>query len=123
VISDDFCEWTEKAKQRRPYGFHRPDNALIVMAGVWHWQQRPEGFQQTFAIYHDAGQRGDGADSRSDAVDLDGRWRASVTICLKPKNPIKLADDARPTRAIITTPRGWSSESLAAAAANLINFS
>jgi hypothetical protein len=39
-----------KAKDRQPYWFHRPDNALIVMAGLWRWQESPDGFQKTFAI-------------------------------------------------------------------------
>ena len=34
-------------------GFHRPDNALIVLAGLWQWQEvkeEPAGFFQVFAI-------------------------------------------------------------------------
>jgi putative SOS response-associated peptidase YedK len=50
VITDGFYEWTGRAKERQPYWFHRPDNALIVMAGLWRWQESPDGFQQTFAI-------------------------------------------------------------------------
>src|SRR6266436_5756899 len=50
VITDGFFEWTAPAQGRQPYWFHRPDNALIVLAGLWQWQQDPEGFQLTFAI-------------------------------------------------------------------------
>jgi putative SOS response-associated peptidase YedK len=50
VITDGFYEWTGKAKERQPYWFHRSDNALIVLAGLWHWQQVPGGLQQVFAI-------------------------------------------------------------------------
>jgi putative SOS response-associated peptidase YedK len=50
VVTDGFYEWAGKANARQPYWFHRPDNALIVMAGLWRWQESPDGFQQTFAI-------------------------------------------------------------------------
>jgi putative SOS response-associated peptidase YedK len=50
VITDGFYEWAGKAKERQPYWFHRPDNAVIVMAGLWRWQESPDGFQKTFAI-------------------------------------------------------------------------
>ena len=50
VITDGFYEWSGPAQGRQPYWFHRPDNALIVLAGLWQWQQMPDGFQHTFAI-------------------------------------------------------------------------
>src|SRR6266481_7784294 len=50
VITDGFYEWAAKEKERQPYWFHRPDNALIVLAGIWTWQEVLEGFQKTFAI-------------------------------------------------------------------------
>jgi putative SOS response-associated peptidase YedK len=50
VITDGFYEWGGPAKNRQPYWFHRPDNALIVLAGLWQWQQVPDGFQLAFAI-------------------------------------------------------------------------
>ena len=50
VITDGFYQWSGPAQSRQPYWFHRPDNALIVLAGLWQWQQMPDGFQHTFAI-------------------------------------------------------------------------
>jgi putative SOS response-associated peptidase YedK len=46
-------EWTGQGQGRQPYWFHRPDNALIVLAGLWQWQEvkeEPAGFFQVFAI-------------------------------------------------------------------------
>jgi len=50
VVTDGFYEWTAKAEGRQPYWFHRPDHALIVLAGLYQWQKLPDGFQQRFAI-------------------------------------------------------------------------
>ena len=34
----------ERAKAaRQPYWFHQADHALVLLAGLWKWQQRPEG--------------------------------------------------------------------------------
>jgi hypothetical protein len=43
---------TTPAEGHHPYWFHRPDNALIVLAGLWQWQEveEPAGFFQVFAI-------------------------------------------------------------------------
>jgi putative SOS response-associated peptidase YedK len=50
VIADGFYEWCGPAQNRQPYWFHRPDNALMVLAGLRQWQQVPDGFQLAFAI-------------------------------------------------------------------------
>jgi putative SOS response-associated peptidase YedK len=51
VISDGFYKWAgAKGPARQPYFFHRADDALILMAGLWQWHQDEEGYLQTFAI-------------------------------------------------------------------------
>jgi putative SOS response-associated peptidase YedK len=52
VITDGFYEWAgEKGSTRRqPYFCHRPNDGLILMAGVWQWHHDQEGYLQTFAI-------------------------------------------------------------------------
>jgi putative SOS response-associated peptidase YedK len=50
ATENGFYEWTAPAQGRQPYWFHRPDNVLIVLAGLWQWQQMPDGFQLAFAI-------------------------------------------------------------------------
>jgi putative SOS response-associated peptidase YedK len=51
VISDGFYEWAgTKGSARQPYFFHRPDDNLILMAGLWQWTEVGESHQQTFAI-------------------------------------------------------------------------
>lgn len=36
IIADGFYEWTgSKGSGRQPYFFHRPDDRLILMAGIW----------------------------------------------------------------------------------------
>src|SRR5271169_4765200 len=35
---------------REPYWLHRPDDGLILMAGLWQWYQAAEGYEQTFAV-------------------------------------------------------------------------
>ena len=43
--------WTgTKGSKRQPYFFHRPDDDLILMAGLWQWTEVEIGYQQTFAI-------------------------------------------------------------------------
>jgi putative SOS response-associated peptidase YedK len=46
----DYRGYRAGGKEIQQYWFHRPDNGLIVMAGLWHWQQMPDGHRQTFAI-------------------------------------------------------------------------
>ncbi len=43
VITDGFYEWTGPKNARQPYWFHRPDFALVMMAGLWKWQLNPDG--------------------------------------------------------------------------------
>jgi putative SOS response-associated peptidase YedK len=51
IISDGFYEWAgEKGSARQPYFFRRPDDGLILMAGLWQWYQSAKGYEQTFAI-------------------------------------------------------------------------
>ena len=53
VIADGFYECTAKDNGRQPFWFHWTDNALIVLAGLWQWQEvkeEPAGFFQVFAI-------------------------------------------------------------------------
>jgi putative SOS response-associated peptidase YedK len=51
VISDGFYEWAgAKGSTRQPYFFHRQDDGLILMAGLWQWYQSAEGYEQTFAV-------------------------------------------------------------------------
>ena len=39
-----------KGSTRQPYFFHRPDDGLILFAGLWQWYQDQQGYSQTFAI-------------------------------------------------------------------------
>ena len=52
VISDGFYEWAgDKGSHRRPYFFHRPEDGLILLAGLWAWSDAPGGGRmQTFTI-------------------------------------------------------------------------
>jgi putative SOS response-associated peptidase YedK len=50
VIADGFFEWAGTKRNRQPYFFHRSDDALILMAGLWQWHQDEQGYLQTFAI-------------------------------------------------------------------------
>jgi putative SOS response-associated peptidase YedK len=52
VVSDGFYEWTgaSKASDRRPFFLHRPDDDLILMAGLWRWRNTAEGYLQEFTI-------------------------------------------------------------------------
>ena len=43
VITDGFYEWSGPKTARRPHWFHRPDHGLVVIAGLWKWQQNAEG--------------------------------------------------------------------------------
>jgi putative SOS response-associated peptidase YedK len=52
VVSDGFFEWTgtSGATNRRPFFLHRPDDALILMAGLWRWRNTADGYLQEFTI-------------------------------------------------------------------------
>jgi putative SOS response-associated peptidase YedK len=51
VVADGFYEWAgDKGSARQPYFFHRPDDSLILMAGLWQWHQDQQGYSQTFVI-------------------------------------------------------------------------
>jgi putative SOS response-associated peptidase YedK len=51
VISDGFYEWAgEKTSARQPYFFHRPNDGLILMAGLCQCYHDTEGYLQTFVI-------------------------------------------------------------------------
>jgi putative SOS response-associated peptidase YedK len=43
VITDGFYEWGGPKEARQPFWFHRPDHALVMLAGMWKWQELPEG--------------------------------------------------------------------------------
>ena len=46
VITDGFYEWSGPKDARQPHWFHRPDHALVVLAGMWKMQQQRDN---TFA--------------------------------------------------------------------------
>jgi putative SOS response-associated peptidase YedK len=52
VVTDGFYEWTgpSGSRDRRPFWFHRQDDALILMAGLWRWRDTGAGFLQEFTI-------------------------------------------------------------------------
>ena len=51
VITDGFYEWTGPKDARQPYWFHRPDHALLMMAGLYKWQKNADGtMMQVFII-------------------------------------------------------------------------
>ena len=51
VITDGFYEWSGPQAARQPYWFHRTDHALVLLAGLWKWQQLPEGtVTQVFVV-------------------------------------------------------------------------
>lgn len=51
VITDGFYEWSGPKEARQPHWFHRPDHALVILAGMWKMQQRTEGgFIQSFVV-------------------------------------------------------------------------
>lgn len=52
VVTDGFYEWSGAAgaSDRRPFFLHRPDDALILMAGLWRWRDTSDGFLQEFTI-------------------------------------------------------------------------
>ena len=51
VITDGFYEWSGPKEARQPHWFHRPDHALVVLAGMWKMQEQKEGgFVQSFVV-------------------------------------------------------------------------
>ncbi len=51
VITDGFYEWSGPREARQPHWFHRPDHALVVLAGMWKMQQQRDGtFAQAFVV-------------------------------------------------------------------------
>ncbi len=51
VITDGFYEWSGPKEARQPHWFHRPDHALVILAGMWKMQEQPEGgFVQSFVV-------------------------------------------------------------------------
>jgi putative SOS response-associated peptidase YedK len=51
VIADGFYEWSGSSNSaRQPFFFHRQDDGLILMAGLYQWHRDEEGYVQTFAI-------------------------------------------------------------------------
>jgi len=50
VITDGFFGRTGEKAKRRPLWFHRADYGLILLAGLWAWEQDDRGFFQSFAI-------------------------------------------------------------------------
>ncbi len=52
VVADGFYEWSGPADSidRRPFWFHRPDDGLILVAGLWQWRDMGEGYLQEFTI-------------------------------------------------------------------------
>jgi putative SOS response-associated peptidase YedK len=51
VITDGFYEWSGPKEVRQPHWFHRPDHALVMLAGMWKWQELPEGgLTQNFVV-------------------------------------------------------------------------
>ncbi len=87
VISDGFYEWTgTKGSARRPYSFHRPDDALILMVGLWQWTEVENGHQQTFAIVTTAANAAVAPiHDRTPAI-LEGD---ALALWLSPKTPLR----------------------------------
>jgi len=51
VITDGFYEWSGPKNACQPHWFHRPDHALVILAGMWKMQEQPEGgFVQSFVV-------------------------------------------------------------------------
>jgi putative SOS response-associated peptidase YedK len=51
VITDGFYEWGGPKEAQQPYWFHRPDQALVMLAGMWRWQELPGGsVTQNFVV-------------------------------------------------------------------------
>ncbi len=51
VPADGFYEWAGPKGQRQPFWFHRPDDGLILFAGLYEsWQRAPDEWEPTFTI-------------------------------------------------------------------------
>ncbi len=51
VPADGFFEWTGPKTARQPLWFHRPDNGLLLFAGLYeYWQSAPKQWERTFTI-------------------------------------------------------------------------
>ncbi|HWC28639.1 MAG TPA: SOS response-associated peptidase [Dehalococcoidia bacterium] len=51
VPADGFYEWVGAGNDRRPIWFHRPDDQLILFAGLYEsWPATPDTWQRTFTI-------------------------------------------------------------------------
>lgn len=51
VPADGFFEWVGPKEARQPIWFHRPDNAIFFLAGLYaSWQPSPDTWQRTFTI-------------------------------------------------------------------------
>jgi putative SOS response-associated peptidase YedK len=51
VPADGYFEWLGSKEDRRPVWFHRPDNGLLLFAGLYEsWQPAPDQWQRTFTI-------------------------------------------------------------------------
>jgi putative SOS response-associated peptidase YedK len=51
VITDGFYEWRGPKEARQPHWFHRADHALVMLAGMWKWQELAEGgMTQNFVV-------------------------------------------------------------------------
>lgn len=51
VPADGFFEWVGPKGARQPIWFHRPDNGLILFAGLYEsWQPTPGEWERTFTI-------------------------------------------------------------------------
>ena len=51
IITDGFYEWSGPIDARQPYWFHRRDHALVMLAGMWRWQELPGGsLTQNFLV-------------------------------------------------------------------------
>lgn len=51
VPADGYFEWTGPAKAKQPIWYHRPDDGLILFAGLWEDWKRPDGNKvRTFTV-------------------------------------------------------------------------
>ena len=51
VITDGFYEWSGPKGALQPHWFHRTDHALVLLAGLWKFQQLPAGtVTQVFVV-------------------------------------------------------------------------
>jgi putative SOS response-associated peptidase YedK len=51
VPADGYYEWTGDKANRKPVWYHREDNSLLLMAGLYEsWHPTPDTWQRTFTI-------------------------------------------------------------------------